>query len=375
LASTKPLTTIDEAAKSPVGHDATVTTLPGEFAWREAGLPYYSYNFFIQQRFGRRVQKVSIDAGFTCPNVDGTVATGGCTFCDNRSFSPSRRIPRAGIRGQIDQSIARMRLRYRKCHDFLAYFQPATNTYAPVERLRAVYEEALSHPQVVGLVIGTRPDCVPDDVLDLIQEFAHVDASLRDANSASERPPHAAEFLRNSISAVSEKPAYVAVEYGMQTIHNRSLDWMNRGHHHNAMLDAVDRSRGRGFEIGAHVILGLPGESHDDMLATARELARLNIDAVKIHNLYCVKNTPLADQVARGDVRLMERADYVRTLVDFIELLPPTMIVDRISGDAPPDYFIGPTWCLDKPAVRTAVLAEFAQRKSWQGKFAAPASD
>ena len=154
---------------------------------------------------------------------------------------------------------------------------------------------------------------------------------------------HVAESLRDSDSAVSEKPPYVAVEYGMQTMHDRSLDWMNRGHHHDAMIDAVERSRGRGFEIGAHVILGLPGESHDDMLATARELGRLGVDAVKIHNLYCVKNTPLADQVARGEVRLMERAEYVRTLVDFIELLPPTMIVDRISGDAPPDYFIGPT--------------------------------
>ena len=142
-------------------------------AWREAGLPYFACSYLLRQRFGRRVQKVSIDAGFTCPNVDGTVATGGCTFCDNRSFSPSRRLPRTGIRGQIDESIARMRLRYRNCRDFLAYFQPATNTYAPVERLRIVYEEALAHPQVVGLVIGTRPDCVPDDVLDLIEELAN----------------------------------------------------------------------------------------------------------------------------------------------------------------------------------------------------------
>jgi radical SAM protein (TIGR01212 family) len=228
-----------------------------------------------------------------------------------------------------------MRLRYRNCSDFLAYFQPATNTYAPVEKLRRVYEEALSHPQVVGLVIGTRPDCVPNDVLELITELA--------------------------------RRTYVAVEYGMQTIHDRSLDWMNRGHHHDAMTGAVERSRGRGFEIGAHVILGLPGESHDDMMATAREVSRLGIDAVKIHNLYCVKNTPLADQVERGEVRLMERAEYVRTVVDFIERLPPTMIVDRISGDAPPDFFLGPSWCLDKPAVKNAVLAEFAQRGTRQG--------
>lgn len=307
-----------------------------EPVWRQTGLHYNAYNAVLQRRFGARVQKVSVDAGFTCPNVDGTVAKGGCTFCDNRSFSPSRRLPRAGISGQIDQSIARMRRRYHKCNHFLAYFQPATNTYAPVERLRPLYEEALSHPQVVGLAIGTRSDCVPDEVLNLLQELAG--------------------------------RTYLSVEYGMQTMHNRSLDWMNRGHHHDSFLDAVERSRGRGFEICAHVILGLPGESHDDMLATAREVARVNIDAVKIHNLYCVKNTSLADQVAAGEVALMERDDYVRTAVDFIELLPPRMVIERISGDAPPDYFIGPSWCLDKPAVKRAIEAEFARRNTWQGK-------
>src|SRR5262249_12348588 len=137
---------------------------------------------------------------------------------------------------------------------------------------------------------------------------------------------------------------------------------------HDAIIDAVERSQGRGFEIGAHIMLGLPGETHDDMMTTAREVGRLGLDAVKIHNLYCVKNTPLAAQVAAGEVRRMERVEYVQTLVDFIELLPPTVIVDRISGDAPPDYFIGPTWCLDKPAVRTAVLAEFARRGTRQGE-------
>lgn len=339
MASTKPLTTTAATAENPPNRELSACE---KLAWQGAGLPYYSCNYYLRQRFGRRVQKVSIDAGFTCPNVDGTVAIGGCTFCDNRSFSPSRRLPRTGIRGQIDESLKRMQLRYRKCHDYLAYFQPATNTYAPVDRLRAVYEDALGHPQVVGLVVGTRPDCVPDDVLTLLSEFA--------------------------------ERTYVAVEYGMQTIHDRSLDWMNRGHHHDAMIDAVERSRGRGFEIGAHVMLGLPGESHDDMLATAREVGRLGIDAVKIHNLYCVKNTPLADQVASGEVRLMEQAEYVQTLVDFIELLPPTVVVDRISGDAPPDYFIGPMWCLDKPAVKNAVVEEFARRNTWQGKFSLAAS-
>lgn len=304
--------------------------------WRELGHRYRAYNLVLRERFGCRVQKVSLDAGFTCPNVDGTVAKGGCTFCDNRSFSPSRRLPRADIYGQIDQSIARMRLRYKNCRHFLAYFQPATNTYAPVDKLRPLYEQALSHPQVVGLAVGTRSDCVPDEVLDLLEEFAG--------------------------------ETYLSVEYGMQTMHNRSLDWMNRGHHHDSFLDAVERSRGRGFEICAHAILGLPGETHADMMSTARELARVNIDAVKIHNLYCVKNTALADQVAAGEVQLMERDDYMNAVVDFLELLPPSMVVERISGDAPPDYFIGPEWCLDKPAVKAAIEAEFERRDTWQGK-------
>jgi uncharacterized protein len=304
--------------------------------WRAAGLRYHSYRFFLRSKFGaRRVQKVSLDAGFTCPNVDGTVATGGCTFCDNRSFSPSRRVRRQNILDQLDDGIRRLKHRY-EVDAFIAYFQPATNTYAPVDRLRSLYEAALSHPKVVGLAIGTRPDCVPDEVLDLLEELA--------------------------------SRTYLSVEYGIQTIHNRSLDWMNRGHHHDATIDAIERSRGRGFEICGHVILGLPDETHEDMLATSREVARLKLDAVKIHNLYAVKNTPLADQVARGEVTLMGRDEYITTLIDFLELLPPEMVVERISGDAPPDYFIGPTWCLDKPGVLLALRHEMERRDTWQGK-------
>ncbi len=303
--------------------------------WRAAGFRYFSYNHYLRHRFGRRIHKVSVDAGFTCPNVDGTVAVGGCNFCDNRSFSPSRRLPRTGIAGQIDEGIRRIKRRY-KVDDFIAYFQPATNTYAPVAKLRTLYEQALAVPKIVGLAVGTRPDCVPDDVLDLLQELAG--------------------------------RTYVAVEYGMQTMHDRSLDWMNRGHHHAAMVDAVERSRGRGFEVCAHAILGIPGESHDDMLATAHEIARLNVDAVKLHNLYAVKGTPLGDQVERGEVSLMERDDYIHTVVDVLEILPPTMIVERVSGESPPNYHLGPAWCLDKVDVRRALEAEFVRRDTWQGR-------
>jgi uncharacterized protein len=317
-------------------------TADTHFDWRASGLRYYSYNHFLRHRFGRRIQKVSVDARFTCPNVDGRVAVGGCTFCDNRSFSPSRRLPRQEIRDQIDEGIRQLRRRYRRVDSFVAYFQPATNTYAPVDRLRSVYEEALAHPSVVGLAIGTRPDCVPEDVLDLLSELAG--------------------------------RTYLSLEYGLQTIHDRSLDWMNRGHHYDAFLDAMARSRNRGFEICAHVMLGLPGETSAHMMATARELARLRIDAVKIHNLYAVKDTPLEQQVARGEVTLMERDAYISTVVDFLELLPPTTLVERISGDAPPDYFIGPAWCLDKPSVRLALEAEFARRDTRQGRLWAPSA-
>jgi radical SAM protein (TIGR01212 family) len=308
---------------------------PQQFDWRRAGLRYFAYSFFLRRKFGHRVQRVSVDAGFTCPNVDGSVSVAGCTFCDNRSFSPSRRGPRRPISQQIVEGMRRLEQRY-DCHHFVAYFQPATNTYAPVDRLREVYEEALGHPRIVGLALGTRPDCVPDDVLDLLGELA--------------------------------RRTYVSVEYGMQTLHDRSLDWMNRGHHHDAFVDAVKRSRGRGFAIGAHIILGLPGEDREDMLATARELAHQRIDSVKIHNLYAVRDTALAEQVDRGEVRLMERVEYVQTLVEVLELLPPDVVVERISGDAPPSYLVAPRWCLDKRAVRAALQEEFLRRDSWQGK-------
>ncbi len=305
--------------------------------WRQAGLRYYQYNYYLRKRFGVRVQKVSVDAGFTCPNVDGSVTTGGCTFCDNRSFSPSRRLPRQPISSQIDEGIRRLKRRYN-CNHFVAYFQPATNTYAPVSRLEVLYEQALAHPQVIGLAIGTRPDCTPDEVLTLLSELG--------------------------------KRTFLSVEFGIQTMHDRSLDWMNRGHDHAASVDALQRSAGRGFEVCVHIMLGLPGETHSDMMATADEVARLPVDAVKIHNLYAVKETPLAAQVAAGQVELMSRDDYVTTLVDFLERIPAQMVVERISGDAPRDYFVGPSWCHDKPGVRSAVERKFVERGTFQGRLA-----
>jgi len=331
---------------------------------------------------------VSVDGRFTCPNVDGTRATGGCVFCDNRSFSPSRRPsrlntsskklerhqaarparpqvdgvgsrpstgskiaptasrgrettrndavlpPGRSIVEQLEEGIRRVKHRY-KCDKFVAYFQPGTNTYAPVELLERLYRQALGHPAVVGLAIGTRPDCVPIEVVELLSRIG--------------------------------RDTYVSLEVGMQTMHDRTLDWMNRAHHHAEFVACIERCQGRGFQLGTHVILGLPGESAPDMLATAREIARLPIDSVKIHNLYVVRNTALADQFERGAIRLIDRAAYVRAVADFLEYLPADCVVERLVGDAPADFFLGPAWCLDKPAVLKAIDHELMRRDSWQG--------
>ncbi|MBN2477236.1 MAG: TIGR01212 family radical SAM protein [Pirellulales bacterium] len=303
--------------------------------WRSAGLLYHSRSFFFRKQFGQRVWKVSVDAGFGCPNRDGTCGTGGCIFCDPVSFSPSRRLVRRSVTAQLDEGIRRLRARHR-VDRFVAYFQPATNTYAPVGQLEHVFREALAHRDVAGLMIGTRPDCVPDDVLDLLAELS--------------------------------RQTWLSVEYGLQTIHDRTLDWMKRGHRYEAFLDAHRRSRQRELTVGAHVILGLPGESPADMRATALQLARLRIDAVKIHNLHAVRDTRLAELVAAGVVRLPQLAEYVAWVVDLLEYLPPSCVIDRLSGDAPPQYLVGPAWCGDKSAVRLAVESELKRRNTWQGR-------
>jgi radical SAM protein (TIGR01212 family) len=308
-------------------------------AWFAPGRRYYPLSHFLRRRFGSKVWRVTVDAGFTCPNVDGSLALGGCNYCDNRSFSPNRRLPHVTVRAQVERGV-RILEKYYGAERFLVYFQAATNTYAPVERLRRLYDEALDHPQIVGLIIGTRPDCVPDDVLDLIQSYAAT--------------------------------RYVSLELGLQTIHARSLEWMNRGHPATAFTDAVRRCQGRGFEVGSHVILGLPGESHEDMLATADTLASLPIDAVKIHNLHVVRDTPLEKLYRAGQVPMMEQDEYVRLVCDFLERLPPNMVIQRLSGDAPPQYLVAPRWCLDKPTLLAAIQEELERRGSWQGRWCVP---
>ena len=310
--------------------DGTESTPP----WRGSRLRYHTLGFSYRRTFGQPVWKISVDGRFDCPNVDGTIATGGCVYCNIRSFSPSRRRQTASVTEQIEQGVARLSRRYR-AERFIAYFQPATNTHGAIEQVKAMCEEALCHPAIVGLILGTRPDCVPDAVLDLMAELS--------------------------------RRTWFSVEYGLQTIHDRTLEWIGRGHRYEAFEDAVVRSHQRDLRVGAHVILGLPGESRGEMRATAAELARLRIDSVKLHNLYVVRETRLAEQFAAGEIKLPDRETYVQYVVDFLERLPPECVIDRLSGDAPPEFLIAPQWCRDKSALRAAVEAELERRDTWQG--------
>lgn len=318
------------------------TNSSDRLAWQAENLQINAFGASLKRRFGGRIQRVSIDAGFTCPNVDGAVARGGCNFCDNRSFSPSRRVRLQQVSSQLQTGIESVRRRYDKVAGFIAYFQPATNTYAPVDQLAEVYRLALdTNDAVVGLAIGTRPDCTPESVLELVESLA--------------------------------TETYVSMEFGMQTIHDQGLAWMNRAHGHADMINAIDRSRGRGFECCAHVILGIPGETHTMMMQTAEEVGRLGFDAVKLHNLYSVRGTPLGEEVLAGKVKMMEREAYVHTVVDFLERIPSETIVERVSGDAPPDFLIEPKWCAEKSKIRHEIESEFVRRGSRQGsKFVPP---
>lgn len=302
--------------------------------WRAAGLRYHTLNFFYRNKFGGKVRKLSLDAGCSCPNRDGALGTLGCVFCDIASFSPSRRVEPRAIAVQLHDGIHRLRER-KIAQKFIAYFQPATNTYGPIDELRRCFFTAAAHPDVVGVAVGTRPDCVSDEILDMLAELA--------------------------------QRTWLLLEFGVQTRHDRTLDLLNRGHHFAAFRDAYARTRARGIDIGAHIILGLPGESAAEMQATARELARLEIHSLKIHNLYAVHGTRLAEQVTAGQVRLPTCAEHVAHVVDFLEETPAACVIDRISGDAPPEYLLGPDWCRDKRAIRAAVDAEFDRRSTWQG--------
>lgn len=296
---------------------------------------YRDFNSYLREQFGCRVQKISLDAGLTCPNRDGTLGTGGCAYCNASGSGTGAARHRVPIRAQIEQAKSYLSRRY-KAKAFLAYFQSFTNTYAPLPVLRALYEEALSDPDVVGLSIGTRPDCVPDETLDLLESLS------------SRRP--------------------VWLEYGLQSAHDATLARIRRGHTVEAFEDAVSRTRRRSLPICAHVILGLPGEDRRDMLATARYLSGMDIQAVKIHLLYVVRETLLHAWLEEGSHACLTQREYVETVAEFLAILPPSVVIQRLTGDPHRGELVAPLWALDKHHTLNRIHQYMQDHHLHQGK-------
>lgn len=297
---------------------------------------FHTWNYEMKKRFGEKVFKVTLDAGFTCPNRDNTIAKGGCTFCSARGSGDFAGSRRDDLVTQFNTIRDRQHQKWPNAK-YIGYFQAYTNTYAPVETLREYYEIILSQPGVVGLSIATRPDCLPDEVVDYLAEL-------------NER-------------------TYLWVEMGLQTVHETTSRLINRAHDTACYVDAVRRLRERGIRVCAHIIYGLPQESHEMMLETGRAVAKMDVQGIKIHLLHLMRKTPMVRQYEAGLLRFLEQDEYVKLVVDTLELLPPEMIVHRLTGDAPRDLLIGPMWSTRKWIVLNEIDSELKRRDTWQGKL------
>ncbi len=296
---------------------------------------YRLFSDHLKQHFGVRVHKISVDGGFSCPNRGGTRELAGCLFCDPGGSGAVGIERRLAVRQQIEHGKEIMTRKY-KAKKFLAYFQPFSNTWAEPEILRALYDEALAVPDVVGLSVGTRPDCLPPPVLDLVAEY--------------------------------HQRTYFWLELGLQSVHDRTLDFLRRGHDYAAFLQAFHGVRPRGVRVCVHVIIGLPGESREEILVTADEMARLRVDGIKIHLLHVLKGTPLGQMYEKGDISVLEQDEYVSLAADFIERLHPDTLIHRLTGDGPRDLLLAPQWSLNKWEVLNAIDAELEKRGSGQGR-------
>ena len=297
---------------------------------------YYSFNRFLKEKFGVKIRKVSVYAGFTCPNRDGKVGYGGCIYCYTPGFTPSNSNCRKPVGVQIEEAKSRLRKRGFK-GKFLAYFQAFSNTYAPVTGFSEYYDEALKDGDVVGLAIGTRPDCVPDEVLLLLQGYA--------------------------------KERHVWIEYGLQSACNQTLEYINRGHTYAQFEDAVKRTQNRGIYICAHIILGLPGEDENRMYETVDRLSDLGIDGIKIHHLQVVKGTSLEEKYNEGHVKLLSVEDYVPLICNILERLSPRIVIHRLMGDIRDELLIAPRWALPKTEILASINRELERRCSCQGSY------
>ncbi|NQU15885.1 MAG: TIGR01212 family radical SAM protein [Desulfobacteraceae bacterium] len=298
---------------------------------------YRDYNSYLRELFGERVQKISLDAGLNCPNRDGTISDKGCIYCDGRGSGTGAWI-REGL--SIDDQVLRAKKYIQRRYGakkFIAYFQSFTNTYAPLSKLKALYDGALSHKDMVGLSVATRPDCVAGGELDLLASY--------------------------------QEDHLVWIEFGLQSAHDATLQRTNRGHDVARFERSVLLANESGLNVCAHVILGLPGEDREMMLQTARFLSRLPVHGVKIHLLYVVKGTELARLYEEREISCLERDEYVKMVVDFLELLPPEVVVQRLTGDPVRSELVAPLWANEKSRNLALIREAFERRNTWQGRL------
>jgi len=299
---------------------------------------YNDYSSFIKQRFSERVQKISLDTGFTCPNRDGTKGVGGCTYCNNNSFNPDYCKPDKSITQQLDEGIAFFSKKY-KTQQYLAYFQAYTNTYADINLVKRLYNEAIRHPQVIGLVIGTRPDCINDDLIDYLSHLA--------------------------------KDYYISLEFGVESTLERTLVDVNRCHTFKETIEAYELVKNRGLHLGAHMIIGLPGETREEILNHTKALNKLPINSLKLHQLQIVKHTMMAKQFKDNPEQfsLFTADEYLNLICEFVALLRPNIIIERFISQSPQHLLMAPKWNLKNFEMVAKIDKKLAEKDLWQGKF------
>ncbi|MDR0847050.1 MAG: TIGR01212 family radical SAM protein [Lactobacillales bacterium] len=298
---------------------------------------YNTYGEMLKERFGlEKIFKVPIDAGFTCPNRDGKCGTGGCTFCSSTGSGDAMVTHTRDLVEQFETQVARLKLKWPKAHKYIVYFQSFTNTYGDIAVIRERYEAIINHPDVIGISIGTRPDCLADDVLEYLAEL--------------------------------NKRFYLWVELGLQTTNDETSRRVNRGHDYQVYVEAAAKLRALDINVCVHLINGLPGEDHEQMVENVRRVvADSDIQGIKLHLLHLIKGSRIIDDYERGELKLMPRVDYVKLVCDQLEIIPKNIIIHRLTGDAPRDILVGPMWSLKKFEIMNAIDTELARRGTCQG--------
>lgn len=332
------------------------------------GKRYNSFVGYYRRRYGERLQKLVLDAGFSCPNRDGTVGRGGCTYCDNAAFHPGYSTPGKPLLTQIDEGIEFQKVRYPRARHYLAYFQAYSNTYGPLDRLKALYEEVLSHPEVVGIVIGTRPDCVDEKKLDYLADLASGrvlsgwQRSLRRAPGPTVQTP-----VPDTLTA-----PIVVVEYGIESCHDSTLRHINRGHSFECARKAVEMTAERGIDTGAHFILGLPGETREMLLDQCGLISSLPLRSVKFHQLQIVRGTVMEKEYAADPSAFYRPGldEYLDFVIDILERLRPDLYIERVAGEVPPRFVNDTPWGLVRNFEILRLLDKrLEERDTWQGRL------